>query len=65
MPEVRVKELYLFGSALRRDFGPQSDIDMAVLFSRSGVAGSFDRYFDFKTESEQLLGALVDSGVHR
>lgn len=55
-----VKELYLFGSALRGDFGPQSDIDMAVVFSRSGVAGSFDQYFDFKTELEQLLGRSVD-----
>lgn len=55
-----VKELYLFGSALREDFGPQSDIDMAVVFSRAGVAGSFDQYFDFKAELEQLLGRSVD-----
>jgi predicted nucleotidyltransferase len=55
-----VKELYSFGSALREDFGPQSDIDMAGVFSRSGVAGSFDQYFDFKTELEQLLGRPVD-----
>jgi len=55
-----VKELYLFGSALRDDFGPQSDIDVAVVFSRAGVAGSFDQYFDFKTELEQLLGRSVD-----
>jgi predicted nucleotidyltransferase len=55
-----VKELYLFGSALREDFGPQSDIDMAVVFSRAGIAGSFDQYFDFKAELEQLLGRSVD-----
>ncbi|HSV99042.1 MAG TPA: nucleotidyltransferase domain-containing protein [Sedimentisphaerales bacterium] len=55
-----VKELYVFGSVLREDFRPDSDIDMAVVFSRSGVAGSFDRYFDFKTELEQLLGRSVD-----
>lgn len=56
----RVKELYVFGSVLREDFGKHSDIDMAVVFSRAGVAGSFDQYFDFKMELEQLLGRPVD-----
>lgn len=55
-----VKELYLFGSALRADFGPHSDIDLAVVFSRNGVAGSFDQYFDFKNDMEQLLGRPID-----
>jgi uncharacterized protein len=55
-----VKELYIFGSALRDDFGPCSDIDLAVVFSRSGVAGSFDQYFGFKADLEQLLGRPVD-----
>lgn len=55
-----VKELYLFGSSLRDDFGPHSDIDLAVVFSRDGVAGSFDQYFDFKTQLEQLLKRPVD-----
>ncbi len=55
-----VKELYLFGSALRDDFGPRSDIDLAVVFSRDGVAGSFDQYFDFKAELERVLGRSVD-----
>ncbi len=55
-----VRELYLFGSALREDFGPKSDIDLAVVFSRKGVAGSFDQYFDFKSELEQLLQRPVD-----
>lgn len=55
-----VKELYVFGSVLREDFGQQSDIDMAVVFSRTGIAGSFDQYFDFKAELEQLLGRPVD-----
>ena len=55
-----VRELYVFGSALREDFGPHSDIDLAVIFSRQGVAGSFDQYFDFKTELEELLQRPVD-----
>ena len=55
-----VKALYLFGSALRQDFEPDSDIDLGVVFSRDGVAGSFDQYFDFKSDLEQLLGRSVD-----
>ena len=55
-----VKELYLFGSTLRHDFTTSSDIDLAVVFSRQGIAGSFDQYFDFKTEVEQLLQRPVD-----
>lgn len=55
-----VKELYVFGSVLREDFGQRSDIDMAVVFSRSGVTGSFDQYFDFKADLERLLGRSVD-----
>lgn len=55
-----VKELYVFGSMLREDFWQRSDIDMAVVFSRAGGAGSFGQYFDFKTELEQLFGLPVD-----
>lgn len=55
-----VKELYVFGSTLRDDFAPASDIDLAVVFSRQGVAGSFDQYFDFKIEVEQLLQRPVN-----
>ena len=55
-----VKELYLFGSALREDFGQDSDIDLAAVFLRNGVAGSFDQYFDFKAELECLLERPVD-----
>ncbi len=55
-----VKELYVFGSALREDFGPDSDVDLGVVFSRNGIAGSFDQYFDFKAELEQLLARPVD-----
>lgn len=58
--QYAVKELYVFGSALRDDFGPHSDVDLGVVFSRDGIAGSFDQYFDFKTALEQLLGRPVD-----
>ena len=55
-----VKELYLFGSALRDDFGQNSDIDLAAVFLRNGFAGSFDQYFNFKAELELLLKRPVD-----
>lgn len=55
-----VKELYVFGSALRADFGPDSDVDPGVVFTRNGIAGSFDQYSDFKSEMEQLLARPVD-----
>ena len=54
------KRLCLFGSALREDFGPHSNIDRGVVFSRNGVAGGFNQHFDFKSELEQLLGRPVD-----
>ncbi len=55
-----VKELYLFGSALNLSFDPKSDIDLAVVFSRAGVAGSFNQYFGFKRDMERLLERTVD-----
>ncbi|MEN6575630.1 MAG: nucleotidyltransferase domain-containing protein [Phycisphaerales bacterium] len=56
----RVKELHTFGSMLRDGLSPDRDINVAVVFSRAGVAGSFDQYFDFKAELEQLLGQSVN-----
>lgn len=55
-----VKELYLFGSAMTSNFAEQSDVDLAVVFSRAEITGSFDQYFDFKLEMEQLLSRPVD-----
>jgi len=59
-PKHGVKELYVFGSALREDFRPDSDVDLGVVFSRNGIAGSFDQYFDFKCELKRLLAQPVD-----
>lgn len=59
-PQFHVKELYLFGSALREDFSGESDIDFAVRFDREGFVGSFDQYFDFKAELEKIVARPVD-----
>ena len=58
--KYRIKELYAFGSATRNDFGDSSDVDLAVVFLRNEIKGSFDQYFDFKFEVESLLGRKVD-----
>ena len=34
-----VRELYLFGSAVREDLGPRSDIDLAVFWDRDDIDG--------------------------
>jgi uncharacterized protein len=58
--QFHVQELYVFGSVLREDFSGGSDIDFAVRFHRTGFAGSFDQYFDFKAELEKIVGRTVD-----
>ncbi len=38
----KVGRLLLFGSALRDDFGPDSDVDLVAEFAADGVWGLFD-----------------------
>jgi len=58
--KYRVKELYIFGSSIRDDFSNDSDIDFAVVFDRENIKGSFDQYFDFKSELEHLFNRKID-----
>jgi predicted nucleotidyltransferase len=55
---LRIKELALFGSAVRDDFSQESDIDVLVTFE--GKTPLFDRYFDLKEGLEQIFGRPVD-----
>lgn len=55
-----VKSLHAFGSAVREDFGPESDIDLLVDFDRLAPGSLFLRFFDFKQAMEDLLGHPVD-----
>ena len=59
----QVKELALFGSVLRDDFGPDSDIDVLVSFRTERTPGlfGFDR---MERELAQLFDRKVDL-VHR
>jgi predicted nucleotidyltransferase len=54
----RVRRLALFGSALRDDFGPQSDVDLLVEFepgARTGLA-----FFALQDELSAAIGRTVD-----
>jgi hypothetical protein len=54
-----VSELALFGSVLRDDFRPDSDIDVLVTFSPEVKRSLFD-LMDMKKELEGLFGRKVD-----
>lgn len=53
-----VRKLALFGSALRADFRPDSDIDVLVEFERGHVPGL--AFFTMQEELSALLGRNVD-----
>lgn len=55
----KVAELSLFGSVLRDDFGPDSDIDVLVRFQPDSDWSLLD-FARMKLELEALLGRPVD-----
>jgi predicted nucleotidyltransferase len=55
----RIRRLALFGSILRADFGPDSDIDVLVEFAPEARVGLF-RLMNIQAELSQLLGRTVD-----
>ena len=55
----KVAELSLFGSALREDFRPESDVDLLVSFA-PGVQWGFDDVLTMKEELATLFGRPVD-----
>ena len=55
----RITELALFGSALRDDFGPESDLDILVSFA-PGAAWSLLDHARMEQELEEILGRRVD-----
>ena len=50
-----IRKLSLFGSVLRDDFGPNSDVDVLVEFEQDHVP-SFFRLFDMEDELSVLFG---------
>ncbi len=53
-----IRRLALFGSVLREDFGPESDVDMLVEFEQGHVPGL--AFFEMEEELSQILGRRVD-----
>jgi len=62
MPEIKekygVKNLSIFGSYVRGEQTPESDIDILVEFEKGKK--SFDNYMDLKFYLEDLFGLKVD-----
>lgn len=55
----RISKLDLFGSVLRVDFGPDSDVDVLVEFEPGAVVGYMDMV-DMQFELSDILGRKVD-----
>ena len=55
----KIAELALFGSVLRDDFRPDSDVDVLVTFSQDSDWG-VEHLLDMKEELESLFGRAVD-----
>ena len=53
-----IRRLAFFGSVLRDDFGPDSDLDVIVEFEPGHVPGL--RYFAMERELSEILGRKVD-----
>jgi len=59
-----VTELALFGSVLRADFRPDSDVDVLVAFAPGARRGLFD-LVEMQDELTELLGRRVDLVTRR
>jgi predicted nucleotidyltransferase len=55
----RIKELALFGSAVRDDFNKDSDVDLLVVFEDDADLSYFD-IMEIKQEFEKLFHRQVD-----
>ena len=53
-----VHRLAIFGSALRDDFGPNSDIDVLIEFEPGRTPGL--KFFSMQDELSRLFGRTVD-----
>ena len=54
-----VRELALFGSILRDDFGPDSDVDILIEFE-PGAGVGYLKFFHLQDELTELFGREVD-----
>lgn len=57
--KFKIRELTIFGSALREDFNEKSDVDLLVEFNPNSGISLFD-VVDLKEALESFLGREVD-----
>lgn len=55
----KIAELAVFGSVLRSDFGPESDVDVLVRFDPAARHG-LSEWMEMERELEEILGRDVD-----
>ena len=55
----RIEELSLFGSILRDDFSPESDVDVLVVFASDAPWSLWD-LLDIRQQFQELFGRPVD-----
>jgi predicted nucleotidyltransferase len=55
----RIREFSLFGSVLRDDFGPDSDVDVLVEFE-AGAQPALEPWLDMHDELRAMFGRDVD-----
>jgi predicted nucleotidyltransferase len=53
-----ITRLWIFGSALREDFGPESDVDVIIAFEPGHAPGL--RFFELADELSDIFGRPVD-----
>jgi uncharacterized protein len=54
----RIRKLAFFGSVLRNDFSPESDVDVLVEFETGALVGL--GFFKMEQELSEILGRKVD-----
>lgn len=54
-----IRKLSLFGSVLRDDFGPESDVDVLVEFEEDNIPGLF-RFVRMEAELSEIIRRKVD-----
>jgi len=54
----KIKEMSVFGSALREDFGPDSDIDFLVTFLEQARWSLFD-WVEMIDELKKITGLII------
>ena len=62
--KYRVREMAFYGSVLRDDFRPDSDVDVLVVFEPGAQWDLFDRV-NMRDELSRLLGRPVDLAERR